>query len=106
MLSHGPDVVNLEFLDFLTQHAPFIASNFHASAVYGEALRRASPDDATALAKVLHSDQSLLSHMSRTKHGHAVVMLVRQTATSSQSIAGRSSSTSSNSADGTWANSL
>jgi len=106
MLSHGPDVGNLEFLDFLTQRAPFIASNFHASAVYGEALRRASPDDAMAIAKVLHSNQGLLSHMSRTKHGHAVVMLVRQTVNSSQSIAGSSSSTSENGADGTWAESL
>lgn len=105
MLSHGPNTVFLEFMAFLTQRASSIASNFHASAVYGEALRRATPDDAFALAMVLHNDQGLLSHMSRTKHGHAVVILVRQIVDPKRGGA-RSSSTSRNSADGPSAESL
>jgi hypothetical protein len=75
ILTHGQEGHRHRLVRMLIEDVHTTASNFHASAVIGEALRCGSQSDALDLARCLIDEPGLLSQMARTKHGHAAAQL-------------------------------
>jgi pumilio RNA-binding family len=86
ILQHGAESHCRKLVALLSEEAAAMAMNFHASAVVGEALRRAPESEAFELARALVQEPGLMSQMSRTKHGHAAAQLAIKTVTKDEIV--------------------
>jgi len=78
ILTHGSENHRQRLVSVIRDEVATMGANFHAAAVIGEALRRASRQDAMELAQALLQEPGLLSQMARTKHGHLAARLAVQ----------------------------
>jgi hypothetical protein len=85
ILTHGSEKHRHRLLKLLQEDAVVMVGNFHASAVIGAALRRASRQDALALAQTIFQVPNLLAQMAKTKHGHAASKVVLELVESAKS---------------------
>jgi len=78
LLLHGPPPHRQRLIDLVRANAAEMGANFHASAVLGQALMQASPQDAAELSLALLQTDGLIAQMSRTKHGLVAVRRAMQ----------------------------